>query len=339
MNKFKYNRNATKDKTILVTGGTGSFGRNFIKKLLIDDDIKKVIVYSRDEQKQYKMSQIYKETDFPKIRYFIGDVRDHERLLLALKDVDIVIHTAAMKHVSIAEYNPFECVKTNILGAQNVISASIQRNVTKVIALSTDKACNPINLYGASKLASDKLFIAGNNLSGFEGTKFTVVRYGNVIGSKGSVIPLFKKLIKSKNGFLPITDDRMTRFWISLQEGIRFVLSTLDQMQGGEIFIPKIPSLKVCDLAKFMAPNLDLKKVGIRPGEKIHEIMISKEDSRQAYDLKDRYVIKSNILEAKKKHNFRLVPEDFEYSSDKNDVWLSLKEFNSLLKETEDLDE
>ena len=291
MNKFKYNRNATKDKTILVTGGTGSFGRNFIKKLLIDDDIKKVIVYSRDEQKQYKMSQIYKETDFPKIRYFIGDVRDHERLLLALKDVDIVIHTAAMKHVSIAEYNPFECVKTNILGAQNVISASIQRNVTKVIALSTDKACNPINLYGASKLASDKLFIAGNNLSGFEGTKFTVVRYGNVIGSKGSVIPLFKKLIKSKNGFLPITDDRMTRFWISLQEGIRFVLSTLDQMQGGEIFIPKIPSLKVCDLAKFMAPNLDLKKVGIRPGEKIHEIMISKEDSRQAYDFQNKQAV------------------------------------------------
>jgi UDP-N-acetylglucosamine 4,6-dehydratase/5-epimerase len=336
ISSFKYPRSYFKKKSILITGGTGTFGQAFVKKILEDDDLDKIIVYSRDEQKQFEMAKIFKEGEYSKLRYFIGDVRDYDRLLLALKDVDIVVHAAAMKHVSISEYNPFECIKTNVIGAQNLIRASIERNVSDVIALSTDKACNPINLYGASKLASDKIFIAANNLSGTKGTKFSVVRYGNVVGSKGSVIPFFQDLIKNNSGYFPITDTRMTRFWISINQGVTFVLSNLSQMQGGEIFVPKIPSMNIVDLAKWMAPDFEVRTVGIRPGEKLHESMINIDDGRLTSEYDDRYVINSNILkistEGKKISN--LVSEGFEYVSNKNTEWLTAVEFRQLINKS-----
>ncbi len=269
MNKKNYLNN----KSILITGGTGSFGKKFTKTILSNYKPKKIIIYSRDELKQYEMEQLFSKKENELIRYFIGDVRDSERLKMAMKNVDVVIHAAALKHVPAGEYNPMETVKTNIIGGQNVIDAAINCSVKKVIALSTDKAANPINLYGASKLASDKLFVAANNLLGDSDSVFSVVRYGNVVGSRGSVVPFFNSLIDNNSKFLPITDKRMTRFWITLQEGVNFVLKNLERMHGGEIFVPKIPSIYITDLASAMAPNLKQKIIGIRPGEKIHEIM------------------------------------------------------------------
>jgi UDP-N-acetylglucosamine 4,6-dehydratase/5-epimerase len=309
------------DKVILITGGTGSFGKKFTERVLRDFNPRKVIIFSRDEFKQFEMAQ--KFTD-PRIRFFIGDVRDRDRLEMALRDVDIVIHAAAMKHVPIAEYNPMECVKTNVDGAQNVVFACLRTGVKKVVALSTDKACNPINLYGATKLASDKIFVASNNLSGPTGVKFSVVRYGNVVGSRGSVVPFFNKLIANKTDHLPITDDRMTRFRITLDEGVDFVLSGLVKMRGGELFVPKIASMKMTDLATAMAPDLPHKIIGIRPGEKLHEVMITEDDARNCLDIGDRYVLLPEIKgdEAEFYGSAKPVADDFRYASDTNEDWV-----------------
>lgn len=321
---------------ILVTGGTGSFGQKFIEQLLHQHKPARVIVFSRDELKQYEMAQRLPIKDFPAIRYFIGDVRDRDRLKLAMKGVDIVVHAAAMKHVPIAEYNPMECIRTNIDGAENVVMAALACKVKKVVALSTDKAANPINLYGASKLASDKIFVAANNLSAGDGPAFSVVRYGNVIGSRGSVVPLFQKLIDSGAKKLPITDTRMTRFWITLEQGVNFVLSSMEMMQGGEIFVPKIPSMRMTDLAKSMAPDIEFDVVGIRPGEKLHEVMIPADSGRSTIQLDDRYIIKpdftfwdDNHYKSQEKGN---VPEDFAYASDNNTEWLDLGGLQKMLK-------
>ncbi|MGZ8221959.1 MAG: UDP-N-acetylglucosamine 4,6-dehydratase (inverting) [Methylobacter sp.] len=281
------------NKTILITGGTGSFGKQFVKTILAHFQPKKVIVYSRDELKQYDMAQIF---NAPQMRYFIGDVRDQARLKQAMDGVDYVIHAAALKHVPVAEYNPMECIKTNIYGAENVIQAALAAGVEKVIALSTDKAANPINLYGATKLASDKLFVAANNMVGARETQFSVVRYGNVIGSRGSVVPFFQKLLDEGVTELPITDERMTRFWITLQQGVDFVIKNFQRMHGGEIFVPKIPSATVTALAAAMAPNLPLKIVGIRPGEKLHEVMCPADDSHLTLEFHDHFVIKPSIV-------------------------------------------
>ncbi|MBR9825822.1 MAG: UDP-N-acetylglucosamine 4,6-dehydratase (inverting) [Alphaproteobacteria bacterium] len=278
-------------KTILVTGGTGSFGRKLTETICREYEPKKLIIFSRDELKQYEMAQEFSPTDLPFMRYFIGDVRDETRLDMAMRDVDVVIHAAALKHVPIAEYNPFECIKTNVMGAENVVRAAIKQGVRHVCALSTDKAANPINLYGASKLASDKIFTAGQNMGGEGGPTFSVVRYGNVVGSRGSVIPFFAKLISEGATELPITDPRMTRFWITLEQGVSFVLSSLAIARGGEIFVPKIPSMSTLEIAKTLAPDLPHKIIGIRPGEKLHETMIPEDDARTTVELEDRYAI------------------------------------------------
>ncbi|AXA93485.1 UDP-N-acetylglucosamine 4,6-dehydratase (inverting) [Massilia sp. YMA4] len=280
------------NKTILITGGTGSFGKQFTRTILERYQPKKVIIYSRDELKQFEMAQTY---NAPQMRYFIGDVRDQARLMQAMDGVDYVIHAAALKHVPVAEYNPMECIKTNIYGAENVIHAALAANVEKVIALSTDKAASPINLYGATKLASDKLFVAANNMVGNRPTRFAVVRYGNVVGSRGSVIPFFQRLLNSGATELPITDERMTRFWITLQQGVDFVIRNFERMQGGEIFVPKIPSATVLELAKVMAPHLPTKVIGIRPGEKLHEVMCPVDDSRLTLEFHDHFVIQPSI--------------------------------------------
>jgi UDP-N-acetylglucosamine 4,6-dehydratase len=322
------------DKVVLITGGTGSFGKQFIKTALTRYKPRKLIVFSRDEMKQYEMAMDPLFSGHQKIlRYFIGDVRDANRLQMATREVDYVIHTAALKHVPAAEYNPFECIYTNVLGAQNVVEACLFNKVKRVIALSTDKAANPVNLYGASKLCSDKIFVAANNLSGSLGTKFSIVRYGNVVGSRGSVVPYFKKLIEEGATSLPITDPEMTRFWITLPQGVDFVLSSLKTMQGGEIFVPKIPSMRIMDLAQAMAPKLKTHIVGIRPGEKIHEIMVTSDDARQTSDMKDRYIIQpSFIFDGQEEHVYKsLVPKDFSYSSDKNDVWVNQDEMLALI--------
>ncbi|EGK8022995.1 UDP-N-acetylglucosamine 4,6-dehydratase (inverting) [Campylobacter lari] len=328
-------------KSILITGGTGSFGKTYTKTLLQKYKPKKIIIYSRDELKQYEMAREFNDDC---MRYFIGDVRDKERLSIAMKDVDFVIHAAAMKHVPIAEYNPMECIKTNIHGAQNVIDACLENNVEKCIALSTDKACNPINLYGATKLASDKLFVAANNIAGNSHTKFSVTRYGNVVGSRGSVIPFFKKLINEGAKELPITDERMTRFWISLEDGVNFVLNNFAYMHGGEIFVPKIPSMKIVDLAKTMAPNLAHKIIGIRAGEKLHEIMISSDDSHLTYEFENYYAISPSIqfnninvdfsINAKGQKGEK-VSNGFSYSSDNNSSWISQEELLNIINHTE----
>ncbi len=323
-------------RNILITGGTGSFGRKYTEVLLREFRPNKIIIYSRDELKQYEMAQEFNE---PCMRYFIGDVRDKERLMTAMQDVDFVIHAAALKHVPVAEYNPMECIKTNIHGAENVIQAAIANNVKKVMALSTDKAANPINLYGATKLASDKMFVAANNIVGKRETRFSVVRYGNVVGSRGSVVPFFKKLIKNGAKELPITDERMTRFWITLEQGVNFVLKNFERMKGGEIFVPKIPSMRVVDLAKAMAPDLPIKIIGIRPGEKLHEVMCPKDDSHLTLEFKDHYVIKPTIQFAHKVEfetnaigeKGEPVEVGFEYSSDKNDWWLTQKELLDMI--------
>lgn len=314
-------------KTVLITGGTGSFGRKMVQTLLRDFDPKKIIILSRDELKQYEMrgelEEMFAADKMARLRFFLGDVRDRNRLELAFRSVDIVIHAAALKQVPAAEYNPSECIATNITGAENVVAACLSNRVQRVVALSTDKACSPINLYGATKLASDKIFVAANNLSGDIGTRFCVVRYGNVVGSRGSVVPFFKRLLAQGAKELPITDDRMTRFWISLDQGVAFVLSCLELSQGGEIFVPKIPATLVTDLATAMAPKAKQTIVGIRPGEKLHEMMISADDSRSTFELDDRYVIEPEFAEYVRKsfakvRGVKKVPEGFSYASDNN---------------------
>jgi UDP-N-acetylglucosamine 4,6-dehydratase len=326
-------------KQVLITGGTGSFGRAFVKHILANGAPERLVIFSRDEQKQYDMAHENGLRDQPALRYFIGDVRDGDRLDMALRGIDVVIHAAALKHVPTAEYNPFECIHTNVLGAENVVRSAIRQNVDKVIALSTDKAANPINLYGASKLASDKIFVAGNALSGREGTRFAVVRYGNVVGSRGSVVPYFRRLVAEGAKALPITDPRMTRFWITLRQGVAFVLSSLEHMEGGEIFVPKIPSMKIVDLAETMAPGLPTEIVGIRPGEKLHEIMITVDDARSTVELDDRYVIEPAFATWRRKpwseKGARAVAEGFAYASDTNDEWLTPDMLNSHLAELE----
>lgn len=312
-------------KSVLITGGTGSFGQAFVKIALQQFKPKRLIVFSRDEMKQYEMALKYDDQRHPCMRYFIGDVRDVDRLEMAMRDVDMVVHAAALKHVPAAEYNPFECIHTNVMGAENVVKAAIRCGVEKVIALSTDKAANPINLYGASKLASDKIFVAANHLS-TGATSFSVVRYGNVLGSRGSVVPLFKRLIAEGADHLPVTDDRMTRFWITLPQGVRFVLSSIAMMKGGEIFIPKIPSAKIVDITSALAPGLPIKITGIRPGEKIHEVLITEDDARTTLDLDDRYII-TPALSFWEPDNFaelspKRVRDGFRYSSDTNQVQL-----------------
>jgi len=324
-------------KSILITGGTGSFGQRYVSTLLERYKPARLIVYSRDELKQYEMQQKF---NGPMMRYFIGDVRDGDRLKQATRNVDFIIHAAALKHVPAAEYNPMECIKTNIHGAQNVIEAALENNVDKVIALSTDKAANPVNLYGATKLASDKLFISANNIIGSRRTNFAVVRYGNVVGSRGSVVPFFKKLIAEGASELPITDERMTRFWITLQQGVDFVLKNFQRMQGGELFVPKIPSVRITDLAKAMAPNLPLKMIGIRPGEKLHEVMCPLDDSHLTLEFSDHYVIQPSIQLARVKsfstnnlgEQGKPVPEGFCYSSGDNHHFLNIDEICELNK-------
>ena len=328
-------------KTILITGGTGSFGKQFTKTILERYKPNKIIIYSRDELKQYEMAQEYSS---PSMRYFIGDIRDLPRLEKAMSGVDFVVHAAALKHVPIAEYNPMECIKTNIMGSQNVIDAALNAKVKNVIALSTDKAASPINLYGASKLASDKLFVAANNIRGTNDTSFSVVRYGNVLCSRGSVIPFFQKLIKEGATELPITDAKMTRFWISLPEAVDFVLKNFERMLGGEIFIPKIPSMKMTEMAKAMAPNLPQNIVGIRPGEKMHELMCPQSDAHLTLEFDDHYVIQPTI-QFTQNVDFRTnaigekgeaVDSNFEYSSETNRSWLSHEEFNLKIKELQE---
>ncbi len=324
------------NKSILITGGTGSFGKKFVQKVLQNYKPKKLIIYSRDELKQYEMAQNFNS---PCMRYFIGDVRDKERLKQALNGVDICIHAAALKHVPIAEYNPLECIKTNINGASNVIEACLFNNVSHIIALSTDKAANPINLYGATKLCSDKLFIAANNFKGSMQSKFSVVRYGNVVGSRGSVVPFFKNLIENNATELPITDSRMTRFFITLDQGVDFVLKNLKRMHGGEIFIPKIPSMKITDLAHALAPHLPTKIIGIRPGEKLHEIMIPSDDSHLCLEF-DTFFILTPSIQFQTPINYTItklnergmpVKNGFSYASDSNTSWLTHSELLSMI--------
>ncbi len=323
-------------KSILVTGGTGSFGKKFIETILKNfPDVERIVVFSRDEFKQFEMSNLPQFKGNNKLRYFIGDVRDKERLMRAFEGVDIVIHAAALKQVPACEYNPFEAVKTNVIGAQNVIDAAIDRGVKKVVALSTDKACSPINLYGATKLCSDKLFIAGNFYVGSKNTKFSVVRYGNVAGSRGSVIPFFQKLIDEGAKTLPITDNRMTRFWLKLEEAVDMVVEALETMRGGELFVRKIPSIKMTELAQAMAPHLPTVEIGIRPGEKIHEMMISMEDARNTIELDKFYIIMPEMenLKIKIAARGKLVAPDFEYHSGNNPQWLTIEQMQNLINE------
>ena len=324
------------NKSILITGGTGSFGHQYAYTLLEKFKVRRIVIYSRDELKQYEMQMKFDKFK-GSIRFFIGDVRDKDRLQEAMRGIDIVIHAAAMKHVPAAEYNPMECIKTNIHGAENLIHAALANNVERVIALSTDKAANPINLYGATKLASDKLFVAANNMAGGR-TKFSVVRYGNVVGSRGSVVPLFDKLVREQVGYLPITHESMTRFWITLQEGVDFVLKSLQRMQGGEIFVPKIPSVRITDLAKAMAPELPIKIIGIRPGEKLHEVMCPSDDSHLTVEFDDHFVIKPSIVFFSRENSFNSnslneegtpVQQGFQYNSGDNAHFLNIEEIQN----------
>lgn len=318
-----------KDKVVLVTGGTGSFGKKFVETVLRDHEPKKIIVFSRDEWKQSEMAIKFND---PRLRFFIGDVRDKDRLLRAFDGVQVVVHAAALKQIPTAEYNPLEVIKTNVLGAANVIDAAIDRGVEKVVALSTDKAANPINLYGASKLCSDKLFIAANVYSGSHRTKMSVVRYGNVVGSRGSVIPLFLKMRQA--GRIPITDKRMTRFWITLDQGVQLVLHALEGMHGGEIFVPKVPSMNIIHLAEALAPECKHEFVGIRPGEKLHEVMITTDDARRTVEMPYFYVIQPDFPDIHPNSNWREgrpVPAGFSYTSDSNPQWLTKEELLQLV--------
>jgi UDP-N-acetylglucosamine 4,6-dehydratase len=329
------------DKNILITGGTGSFGKKYTKTILERYKPKRLVIFSRDELKQYEMQQTFNDSC---MRYFIGDVRDGERLTQAMNGIDYVIHAAALKQVPAAEYNPMECIKTNIHGAENVIKAAIANNVQKVIALSTDKAANPINLYGATKLASDKLFVAANNMVGKDRTRFACVRYGNVVGSRGSVVPFFKKLIDEGAASLPITHAEMTRFWITLQQGVDFVLKNFERMHGGEIFVPKIPSVRIMDLAEAYAPQLETNIIGIRPGEKLHEIMCPADDSHLTFEFNDHYVLSPTITFFGKSYNFQEnklgekgtpVEQGFEYNSGNNQHFLNVEEIRAFDKFSE----
>lgn len=322
---------------ILLTGGTGSFGKAFVKKILNSElNIERLVIYSRDELKQWEMQQTYTQDKYPQIRFFLGDMRDHERLLLALERIDVVVHAAALKQVPAAEYNPMEFIKTNVIGADNLIKACLQREVKNVIALSTDKAAAPINLYGASKLCSDKLFVAANNMVGFRDLKFTVVRYGNVMGSRGSVIPFFIK--KAKEGIIPITHRDMTRFNITLEEGVKMVINALKENKGGEIYVPKIPSYKVMDVAEAIGPSCEKRIVGIRPGEKIHEEMITEADSVSTYDVGDKYVILPGDGSVEKKYEqcrikLKKVPSGFKYNSGENSDFINIAKIRRLITE------
>lgn len=320
-----------KEKVILITGGTGSFGRKFAKIILDEYFPAKLIIYSRDELKQYEMKEQF--SSYTNIRYFIGDVRDKERLQRAFHGVDYVVHAAALKQVPAMEYNPTEAVKTNILGAMNIIEVAIDRGINKIVAMSTDKACNPINLYGATKLCSDKLFVSANSYVGLAGTRFSVVRYGNVVGSRGSVVPYFQSMRQKK--FLPITHPEMTRFLITLDQGARFVIKSFERMHGGEIFVPKIPSMNIMELAKAIAPDCRKEIVGIRPGEKIHEVMISEDDARNTREYEDFYVIHPafNWWDKNNHANGKSVKEGFKYSSDVNSHWLTAMELQEILKD------
>ena len=317
-------------KSILVTGGTGSFGKKFVEIVLKRYKPERLIVFSRDELKQVEMRQVFNQSC---MRYFIGDVRDSERLHRAFNGVDYVVHAAALKHVPVAEYNPFEAVKTNVIGAENVINVALDNGVKKVVALSSDKAVNPVNMYGATKLCADKMFVASNIYSGVGGTKFCVVRYGNVLGSRGSVVPVFQRLKSS--GTIPITDERMTRFWITLEQGVELVLSAFELMNGGEIFVPKIPSMKITDLADVIAPHCKRKIIGIRPGEKLHEVLIPSDEMRSTLEFKNMYVICPEIKGWKNPRlkSGRLVRESFEYSSNNNTDWLSKNDLKKIIRE------
>ena len=324
------------NKVVLVTGGTGSFGQKIIETLLTRYDLSRVIVFSRDELKQSEMQTRFSSEEYPELRYFIGDVRDRERLYRAFDGVDVVVHAAAMKQVPACEYNPMEAIRTNVLGAANVIDAAIDRGVGKVLALSTDKAANPINLYGATKLCSDKLFVAANNYTGGHPARFSVVRYGNVIGSRGSVIPLFLKAKKGET--LSITDPRMTRFWITLQQGVDFVLDRLQDMHGGEIFVPKIPSMNIMDVAAALAPDCEIKVVGIRPGEKLHETMVAVDDARTTFEHDDYFEIlpssgwwRGEEEEKGIRRGGQLCAEGFQYRSDENDTWLTADQLRAMV--------
>jgi len=324
-------------RSILITGGTGSFGKQVVTHLLkTNANFSRLIIFSRDELKQYEMQQQFQDT---RLRFFIGDVRDRERLMTAMKGCEYVIHAAALKQVPAAEYNPMECIKTNVHGAENVIAAALANKVLRVMALSTDKAVNPVNLYGATKLCSDKLFVAANNVTGGQETRFSVTRYGNVVGSRGSVLPLFRKLVADKVDSLPITDERMTRFWITLEQGTDFVLKNIERMWGGEIFVPKIPSIRMVDLATAVAPRLPIKVVGIRPGEKLHEVMCPLDDSHLTLEFPDYFMIRPTITFFDRKNDYSVsregvsggaTPDRFEYSSDKNDHFLTVKEIAEL---------
>ncbi len=326
-----------KQHSILITGATGSFGVKFIKNILKDNDYSKIVIFSRDELKQFEMQEYLNDE---RLRYFLGDVRDYDRLNEALKGINIVVHAAALKQVPSAEYNPMEIVKTNIHGAENIIKASLNNNVDKIIALSTDKASNPANLYGATKLVSDKLFVAANNIAGYRPSKFSVVRYGNVAGSRGSIIPLFKKINENNKEFFPITDNRMTRFWITLDEGVQFVKDSINNMYGGEIFIPKIPSVKVIDIAKAINPNKNIKIIGIRPGEKLHEIMFSSDDAIRTLEFKNYFVVTPTIKFYERPYDFISNPKgekgifvknNFEYSSHTNDNFLNVDQIKKII--------
>ena len=321
-------------RSILITGGTGSFGHKFVEMVLNRYKPRRLAIYSRDELKQYEMQQKFDPKEHRCLRYFLGDVRDLDRLKMALRGIDTVVHAAALKQVPAAEYNPTECIHTNVLGAENLVMACITEGVERLVALSTDKACNPINLYGASKLASDKIFTAANQLSGDGGTVFCCVRYGNVVGSRGSVVPLYQRLVAEGATELPVTDARMTRFWITLEQGVEFVLSCMDMMRGGEIFIPKIPSMKITDLAEALLPEAKVKIIGIRPGEKLHEVMITEDDARNTVEFPDRYVIEPNPV-AWTGHVLRdgakPVEDGFRYASDNNDEWLDAEGLHELV--------
>lgn len=321
---------ALKDKVVLITGGTGSFGKAFVEQVLRDDEISKLIVFSRDELKQFEMAE---KINSPKLRYFLGDVRDYQRLLRATDGVDLIVHAAAMKQIPASEYNPMEAIKTNVIGAENIVNASIENGIQKVVALSTDKAANPANLYGATKLCSDKLMIAGNALAGSRDTRFSAVRYGNVLGSRGSVIPFF--LDKAKSGSIPITDERMTRFWLTIQDGVQFVLDSFERMHGGEIFVPKIPSFKVTDVARVVCPDVPTNIIGIRPGEKLHEVMITEDDSHYTFEFERYFAIISPALKASGAYDTigKKVQEGFRFSSDNNNQWHTDETFLKVLQE------
>lgn len=330
---------ALNGRSILVTGATGSFGRRFVTTLLKKAKPSRLVILSRDEVKQYEMGQELEDQnlDTGPLRFFLGDVRDEQRLEMALNGIDTVVHAAALKQIPAAEYNPFECIHTNVLGAENVVRACIRRGVQNVIALSTDKACSPVNLYGASKLAADKIFIAANHLAGAHGCRFSVVRYGNVMGSRGSVVPHFRRLVRKGASQLTITDPRMTRFWITLAQSVSFVISCISLMKGGELFVPKLPSVKITDLAEAMAPGLPHKIVGIRPGEKLHESMITEDDARSTWELEDRYVLLpiASADQANAQltyHGARRTAEGFFYSSNTNTEWLHVEQIRALLK-------